>query len=149
MDLKLFRERVYDDWINKPFDFVGTDGLYYSGLLEDWLEDGSLVLDRVNVFDRTGEDLIHSIQEADLSIIVSPAFVSYIFTFDHTVSDKMTGKALEDRNKRWDKENERTEKKRRELTDIRERRERKDRERRERTEQETETYNGEGTPHPV
>lgn len=57
-DMKLLRERYFDIWINNWIRFNCVDGYAYAGILEDWYEDGTLVLYDLKV---TSERLVKKI----------------------------------------------------------------------------------------
>jgi hypothetical protein len=45
MDMKLMREKLFDEFVDHDIEYVGSDGKNYKGHCVDWLEDGSLVID--------------------------------------------------------------------------------------------------------
>jgi hypothetical protein len=106
INMELLRERYYGEWINTNISFVGADGLYYSGYLDDWYEDGSLLIDELCVVedsydgDRYDEKVVMNYD--GMSVILAGSFVRFFITVGAIKdSDKMIGKAISDRETRW------------------------------------------------
>lgn len=125
MDMKLLREKFYSKWINKPFVFQGMDGYTYNArAVQDWLEDGTLVLEDVSVckdkyvkqqkddgatyirdekrhlYWRSKLIFDHDIR----SLLVNERFIGLILEVgDLGDSDKMVGDVAAERQRRWDK----------------------------------------------
>jgi len=64
--MKLLRERYFDIWINNWVRFNCVDGYTYAGILEDWYEDGTLVLYDLKV---TSERLVKKYRRTPTSDI--------------------------------------------------------------------------------
>lgn len=56
MDMKLLRQKLYDEMVNHLIEFIGTDGLSYNGYCLDWLEDESFVMDEISVLEERESD---------------------------------------------------------------------------------------------
>lgn len=102
MDLKILREKYYYTWMDRYLTFRGTDGLNYSGRLEDWLEDGTLVMENITISaqsPQTGSTGIQIVDpdecflhgrrtHPDVLTFVDSSFVRFIFAaYDPNTDD--------------------------------------------------------------
>jgi|GEM_PF-5055026 len=122
MDMKILREKFYEEWVNHSITFRGDDGLDYTGLLEDWYEDGTLIFDGLSatkpLYQDTGDTeagdfydekvgRFHHVERVDdlrePYLLVNSLFIRFVHTRTIVDSDKMTGEVLRKRNKRWER----------------------------------------------
>jgi hypothetical protein len=55
MDAKTIREYFYKRLSGEHIEFITIDGKTYGGFLENWLEDGTLLLNHLTLYDNEGD----------------------------------------------------------------------------------------------
>jgi hypothetical protein len=88
MDAKTIREYFYKRLSGEYIEFTKIDGKMYGGYLENWLEDGTLLIDRLILYDNEGE----RINEVPDWTLVN--FDQIAFIYVHEIPDELVNKRL-------------------------------------------------------